>query len=193
MYLSQFGGGVQVEAEQPFDDEPVDPEAGMEPEEVASEAALAVAERFLAAIHAGDSRKMWDLFSEQAQAFILNKGHERGMAFDLTSRLRTGEASNDEMNEFTSDVLAGIQSDLRGIDFTRLAFDSKAEPEAPLQVRVNYLVQVGPQIQDLATAIPAGSMVMRLQDDEWRVERLIPRPGGDASPPKSGNGLGGSS
>lgn len=174
-----------MESEQPFGDFPMEePSSGMEPEEEASEGALSAAEEFFSAIHRGDARDLWDLFSEQAQAFILNKGHERGMDFDLSSRLRAGTASEDETNEFLSDVLAGIQSDLRGIDFARLAFDSKAEPEAPMQVRVNYLVQVGPAIQDLATAIPAGSVVLSLQPDGWRIERLIPRPGKDAAPPR---------
>jgi len=163
----------------PYQDPPEGSGDEPEPEEVASEGALAVAETCFAQVAAGDAEGLWSLFSEPAQAYILNVGHERGMDFDLTSRLRAGAASSDEHEAFLSDVLAGIRRDLAGIDFARLAFDSKAEPEAPMQVRVHYLIQMGPDIPELLTAIPAGSLVLSLQPDGWRVERLVPRPGGE--------------
>lgn len=170
-----------MEAGEPFGEFPPEPGAGLEPEEAASEGALEVAEQFFAAIATRDARALWSLFSDTARAYILNVGHERGMDFDLTSRLRSGEASDDETDSFLSDVLAGLQRDLSGIDFSRLAFESKAEPEAPMQVRVNYLVQVGPQMQELQTAIPAGALVLSLEGDAWRVERLVPLATGGAT------------
>ncbi len=45
-----------------------------------------------------------------------------------------------------------------------------------MQVRVNYLVQIGPEIEQMLTAIPAGAMILALQDEEWKIERLIPGP-----------------
>lgn len=148
----------------------------LEPEEEASEGALAVAEAFLAAITRGDSEAVWELFSDTAHAYIIGLGHERGMDFELASRLRTGTATHAEASEFHADLLAGLQRDLAGVDFERLAFDSKAEPEAPMQVRVNYLVQIGPEVEQMLTAIPAGAMILSLQDEEWKIERLIPGP-----------------
>ena len=71
-------------------------------------------------------------------------------------------------------MLLGIQKELTGVDFARLAFESKVEPEAPMQVRVNYLVQVGPQVDELQTAIPAGSILLTLQEEQWKVEWLLP-------------------
>lgn len=160
---------------------------GLEPMEEASEGALQTAEQFLLAVAAGDARKMWDLFSETAQAYIIGLGHERGMDFDLTSRLRGGTASDQEWDDFLGDLIYGIQHDLSGLDFSRLVFESKAEPEAPMQVRVNYLVRLGPEVEGMQTAIPAGSLLLSFQYDQWKVERLIPRPGG-AKPPGEGGG-----
>ncbi|MFN2388972.1 MAG: hypothetical protein ABR575_05125 [Actinomycetota bacterium] len=158
----------------------------MEPEEIASEGALAVAETFFRALAAGDRGALWALFSETAQAYIINLGLERGMDFDLASRLRSGSASDEEMDGFLGDLISGIQKDLSGVDLARLAFESKAEPEAPLQVRVTYLVQLGPQVADVQPAIPAGAIVLSLQNEEWRIERLVPGPGGRAA--AAGNG-----
>jgi hypothetical protein len=149
----------------------------LEPEEEASEGALAAAESFLGAITSGNGDAVWEMFSDTAQAYIINLGHERGMDFDLSSRLRTDTATEAERFEFRSDLLAGLQRDLAGVDFERLAFDSKAEPEAPMQVRVTYLVQIGPEEEQMLTAIPAGAIVLFLQDEVWKVERLIPGPG----------------
>ncbi len=179
-----------MEADQPFGDLPDEPEGDLEPEEVASEGALAVAEEFFAAVSTGDGRAVWNLFSDTAQAYIINIGHERGMDFDLASRLRAGTATDEEMNDFLGDLLAGIQHDLSGVDFPRLAFESKAEPEAPMQVRVNYLVQIGPEAQEFQTAMPAGSIVLSLQEGEWKIERLVPRPGADQTPDANGGRAG---
>ena len=146
------------------------------PEEIASEGVLAAAEAFFAALAARQGRAVWASFSDRAREYIINMGHERGMDFELAARLRAGSASEEEMEAFLEDLLAGLERDLRGVDFARLAFEAKAEPEAPMQVRVNYLVTIGPQIEGIQTAIPAGSLVLALEEDGWKVERLEPRP-----------------
>lgn len=147
-----------------------------EPEESASEGVLAAAEAFFAALAAGRARAVWEAFSDRARAYVLNLGHERGMDFELAARLRSGSASEEEMESFLQDLLAGLQRDLRGVDLSRLAFEAKAEPEAPMQVRVNYLVAIGPQVEGVQTAIPAGSLVFALEEDRWKLERIEPRP-----------------
>ena len=167
--------------EDPFQGLPEEPDSGIEAMEQASEGALAVAEAFLLTVAAGDARGMWDLFSETSQAYIIGLGHERGMDFDLTSRLKQGTATDEERDTFLGDLMYGIQHDLAGVDFSRLAFESKAEPEAPMQVRVNYLVRLGPEMEGMQTAIPAGSILLSFQYDQWKVERLIPRPGAASS------------
>lgn len=171
-----------MDPEQPFDDEMAGrPPDALEPEEEASEGALAAAETFFEAVKAGDARRLWDIFGENAKLWVINIGQERGMGIDLASRLRQGIAGEDEEAEFLADLMAGIQRDLSGLDFSRMAFESKVEPEAPMQVRVHYLMQLGPQMGDLTPAIPAGSLILTLEDSGWRVERLIPRPGKEES------------
>lgn len=147
------------------------------PEEEASRAALEAAQAFFVAVAGGDHRGLWALFSQNARAFILNLAIERGMDFDLGSRLRQGTAANEEVEEHLADLLEGIRRDLAGVDLSRLMFESTAEPHAPMQVRVTYLLQIAAAIGDIQPAIPAGSLIMIYEDERWKVERLIPRPG----------------
>ncbi|MGI8427336.1 MAG: hypothetical protein ACR2FO_08495 [Actinomycetota bacterium] len=167
--------------EEPFQGLPEGADPGVEALEQASEGALQIAEQFLLTVAAGDARAMWALFSETSQAYIIGLGHERGMDFDLTSRLKQGTATDEEVDTFLGDLMYGIQHDLSGVDFSRLAFESKAEPEAPMQVRVNYLVRLGPEMAGMQTAIPAGSILLSFQYDQWKVERLVPRPGPESA------------
>lgn len=152
---------------------------GPEPEEIASEGVLEVAERFFAAIAANDADLVWELFTQRARDYIISVGHERGMDFDLASRLRSDTATADERADFLGDLLEGLRRDLRGVELDRLALESKAEPEAPMQERVHYLVQIGPEMEGIQTAIPAGSLVLSLENEVWRVERLEPVPSGE--------------
>jgi hypothetical protein len=65
------------------------------------------------------------------------------------------------------------------VDIRRLAFESQVEPETTLRVRVTYLVTLGEPGVGIVTAVPAGSLVMVLEQGDWKVERIVPRPGGD--------------
>lgn len=171
----------------PFKDLPEQPPGELLPEEAASEGALAVAESFFNALKSGDGRALWDLFSENARNYIINIGQERGMEFELASRLRAGTASDEELDDFLADLVAGIQRDLAGLDFARLALESKVEPEAPMMVRVTFLQSLGPMIDELQTAIPAGALVLSLEDSQWRLERIVPRPGQERSQGAAGS------
>jgi hypothetical protein len=156
---------------------PPPPEHGLTPMEIASDEPLKAAERFFQALADGDARGLWGCFGGQARSFVLNLGLERGMDFDLNSRLRQGTATDEEFEEFIGDFLQGVRRDLRGVDIQRLAFESQVEPETVLRVRVTYLVTLGEPGVGIATAVPAGSLVMVLEDGDWRVERVVPRPG----------------
>jgi hypothetical protein len=147
------------------------------PEEEASLPALAAAQDFFNAVARGDRSRLWELLSENARAFVLNIAMERGMDFDLGTRIRGGTATDEEMDEYLTTLLEGVRRDLRGMDLSRLVFESTAEPHAPLQVRVTYLLQMQEAIGGIVSAIPAGSLIMSYEADRWRVERLVPRPG----------------
>jgi hypothetical protein len=146
------------------------------PEEVASEAALAAAEAFFAALVQRDGQALWDVLSETSRAFVLNIAVERGMDFELASRLRDGAAGDEERTTYQDELLEGILRDLRTVDLSRLAFESAAEPHAPMQVRVRFMVSLG-EAGDHLAAVPAGSLLLTLEEGTWKVERLIPRPG----------------
>jgi hypothetical protein len=147
--------------------------------EIASDEPLKAAERFFQALAGDDARGLWDCFGEQARSYVLNLGLERGMDFDLNTRLRQGTATDEEFEEFIDDFLQGVRQDLRGVDIRRLAFESQVEPETTLRVRVTYLVTLGEPGVGIVTAVPAGSLVMVLEQGDWKVERIVPRPGGD--------------
>lgn len=149
----------------------------MAPEDLAE--AQAAAERFLAAIDKSDHRGVWDLFSEIAQAFVLNRAVDRGMDFDLMSGIRDGTAPDEDVDRYLEELLEGLRRDLRGVDIGRLIFEAKPEAESTTrQVRVVYLLEMDMAIGDQRPSIPAGSVIVAPQDDgTWKIDRLIPRPG----------------
>ena len=55
-------------------------------------------------------------------------------------------------------------------------------------VRVTYLVTLGEPVVGMGTAVPAGSLVMVLEDGDWKVERIVLRPGGSAGGGPRGGG-----
>jgi hypothetical protein len=141
------------------------------------EEAQAVAQRFLTLVGEGDHRGVWDLFSENAQAYVLNRAVDRGMDFDLMSAIRQGAASDEQFDDYLQDLLEGLRRDLRGVDLARLKFQATPEPETAGMVRVVYLLEMDVAIGDQRPSIPAGSVLVAPQEGEWKVERLIPRPG----------------
>lgn len=134
------------------------------------------AREFFSAVAEDDGRRLWDLLSEDARAYVLNIAIESGMDFDQGSRLRQGTASDEEWDEYLEALVGGIRVDLRGVDLDRLTFELEREPEVPREVRVHYLVEVGAG-EDAGHRIPAGSLRMVRDGGRWRVLRLVPKPG----------------
>lgn len=149
-----------------------------EPDDEASAAAVAAAERFFAALAAWDHRALWEEFSEDARAYVINLALERGMDFDFAGRLREGTAGEEEFDEYARDLLAGIRADLGDVASSQLQFEAAAEPSAPDKLRITYLVAMSGALGDVPAAIPAGSLLMSHDGGRWRVDRLIPKPGG---------------
>lgn len=140
--------------------------------------AQAAAERFLTAIDKGDHRGVWDHFSEQAQAYVLNRAVDRGMDFDLMSALRQGTASEEDLDTYYQELLEGLRRDLRAVEISRMTYEAKPEPESTTrQVRVTYLLEMDVAIGNQRPSIPAGSVILAPEDGRWKVDRLIPRPG----------------
>lgn len=151
------------------------PSAAPDPEDLT--AAAAQAERFLQAVDAGDRHAVWDLFSENAQAYVLNRAVDRGMDFDLMSAIRQRTATDEQFESYLEDLLEGLHRDLKGVDVPRLRYEAKPAVEPTGHVHVTYLVEMDVAIGDQRPSIPAGSVVMAREGDTWKVDRLVPRPG----------------
>lgn len=139
--------------------------------------AVEAAERFFGAVGEHDLRGFWDQMSEGARAYVLELALDRGMDFDLNSRLRQGTATDEEFDTYLDELLEGIKKDLRGLDLQRLAFEAAPEPDVPGKVRVTYSTRMDAMLGDVQPTLPAGSLVMTEEDGEWKVDRLIPTPG----------------
>lgn len=149
----------------------------MTPEENSSTAALAAVERFFMSVLYGDRQALWDMFSAGARQFIIRRGVGRGLDPSLGATVSDGRTEGEAAEAFLSELLLGIRKDLEHVNLADLAFDSVAEPHAPLQVRVTYLQTLGVTTGLAIPAFPAGSLILILEDNEWKVERLVPRPG----------------
>jgi hypothetical protein len=153
------------------------PGAAGEPDEETKTEAIATASRFFAALGAQDHRALWEEFSEDARAYVINLALERGLDFDFASRLREGTAGDEEFDEYARDLVAGLRADVGNLDFDQLTYEVALEPSEPDKLRVTYLVVMKGTIGDVPSAIPAGSLVLSHDGTRWRVERLIPKPG----------------
>lgn len=131
-------------------------------------------DRFFEAVANADGDALWEVFSDDARAFVLNLAMEQGMAFDLATALRDGTASGEERSEYLTNLVEGIRQDLRGLDVDNLTYEMRSEAETD-KIRVSYLVEVaaGP---DGGHRIPAGSLLLVRDEGRWAVDRLIPRP-----------------
>ena len=152
-------------------------EGELTPEEAASVHAVDAAEAFMMSVHVGDAEAAWESFSDEAKENILSRGVAKGMPDDLAQRLGAKEASPAEHATFVLDLMAGLQKDLELIDIPSMLLVSQAEPHAPLQLRVRYLQELGGGVGPKIPPLPAGSIILTLENDVWRVERLIPGPG----------------
>lgn len=139
--------------------------------------AVEAAERFFAAVGEHDLRGFWEMMSDGARAYVLELALDRGMEFDLNSRLRQGTATDEEFDTYLDELLEGIKRDLRGLDLQRLAFEAAPEPEVPGKVRVTYSTRMDAMLGDVQPTLPAGSLMMTEEGGEWKVDRLIPKPG----------------
>lgn len=142
---------------------------------VASPAEVAAA--FLAAVDRGDPHAVWECFSGGARRFVVDRGIRRGLSPAAGESILDGTATPHFREQFLDDLLAGLRRDL---ELVRLPL-VEIGPVIGLgdhKVSVTYLerfdVPVGPPLEPLPVAR------VELIDDagEWRVEKLIPRPGG---------------
>lgn len=137
----------------------------------------AAAVAFFDAVRAGSARAIWETFSTEARSFIVERGLRRGLAPGLAESILRGETDHPQMEQFLEDVKAGIGKDLESV---RMHLVELGEPEmdADERARIRYFerfeIPVGPPLDPL----PVGSVHLVTEDGQWRVDRLVPRPGG---------------
>lgn len=133
------------------------------------------ADTFFGAIADGDPDGLWEAFTEDARAYVLNLAIEQGLDFDVGTAIRDGTARPEDREEYLANLLEGIRHDLRGVDLDNLTYEMAREPETD-KIRLSFMVQVGVGPQG-GHRIPAGSLLMAREGGIWKVDRLIPRPG----------------
>ena len=134
-------------------------------------------DKFLRAVYEGDADLIWSSFSRDARRFIIARGLRRGLSPQIGEAILAGTADDLERREFLGDLLLGLEKDLSNVDLDRVAVSDEPEPLGPGRVRVRYYesfaIETGPPLDPL----PVGAVVLSIEAGEWRIERLIPRPG----------------
>ena len=131
---------------------------------------LDVARAFLSAIAWGEHTTVWETLSTQARLAVLHVAERRGLDPRLSARLREGTAGAVERDEFLSDLLHGLRSELAGVDLEALGC-VLGGPGSTVDgsVLVHLVTDVPPELGD---PLPAGRVELVLDSGRWSVVRL---------------------
>lgn len=136
-----------------------------------------VAAAFFQAIRDKDAISVWQAFSHSARTYIIDRGIRRGLAPEDAAAILDDTADPVILDRFVGDVLQGIAKDLElvRLDLVELGPPTSADGS---RTRIVYFerfeIVAGPPLDPL----PIGSMILVFEHGSWKVERLIPRPGG---------------
>lgn len=140
----------------------------------------AIASRFIEAIAWGEHHTVWELLGREGRQTVLRIATTRGMDEGLAARLRSGTAARSERETFLTDLVNGLRADLLGTDVDALVYLPDPDPE-PGRQRIIMAVPF-PEELGQGDGLPVGSVELSDDDGEWRVQRLLPRPGVGAGP-----------
>jgi len=132
-----------------------------------------VARTFVQAVAWGEHHLVWEMLSSEAQRVVMGIATSRGMPEPLAARLRDGTATQAELDQFRGDLVNGFRADLLGVDVDTLEYDVEDAGLEPGTARVVLVVPVPDPV--LGSGLPAASLELRQESDDWRVERLVPR------------------
>ncbi len=136
-----------------------------------TEGALTAAERFVDAVVWGDHRSVWELVGSAGRTEVLEVATKRGMDEGLAARLAAGSASEGETNEFLTDLVNGLRSELAGNDLDHLIYELDTDASGGGRAKVVMFVPLHP---NLGGTLPIGHLEMVVEGDAWKVERLLP-------------------
>jgi len=131
------------------------------------------AQRFVQAVAWGEHHVVWEMLSSEAQRVVMGIATSRGMPEPLAARIRDGTATPAELDQFRGDLVNGFRADLIGVDVDTLEYDVEDAVFEPGTTRVVLVVPVPDPV--LGAGLPAASLELRQEADDWRVERLVPR------------------
>lgn len=131
------------------------------------------ARTFIQAVAWGEHHMVWDMLSSDAQRVVMGIATSRGMPEPLAARLRDGTATQAELDQFRGDLVNGFRADLLAIDIDTLEYDVVDGALEPGTARVVLVVPVPDPI--LGSGLPAGSLELTQEGEDWKVDRLISR------------------
>lgn len=135
------------------------------------EDATTTASAFIEAVVWGEHNKVWELLASSGRTEVLEVATKRGMDEALAERLGSGTGSPAETNEFLTDLLNGLRSELAGNDLDHLSFELDATRSGGGRAKVVMHVPLHP---GLGGTLPIGTIDLATEGSAWRVERLVP-------------------
>ena len=130
---------------------------------------LAVSQRFVDAIAAGEHTVVWDLMSEVARITAIEVALANGLDRVRATRFRDDVADPVELDEFLRALVAGLRRDLRSVEIDRLTTSGVERLDDD---RVAVALASPSTIPGVA-AWPAGRVVLS-DRGRWLVDRLEP-------------------
>ncbi len=131
------------------------------------------ARTFIQAVAWGEHHVVWDMLSTEAQRVVMGIATSRGMPEPLAARLRDGTATKAELDQFRGDLVNGFRADLLTVDVDTLDYDLVEGALEPGTARIVLVVPVPDPI--LGSGLPAASLELSQEGEEWRIDRLISR------------------
>ena len=131
------------------------------------------ARTFVQAVAWGEHHMVWEMLSSEAQRVVMGIATSRGMPEPLAARLRDGTATQPELDQFRGDLVNGFRADLLAVDVDTLEYDVVEGVLEPGTARVVLVVPVPDPA--LGPGLPAASLELSQEGEDWRVNRLISR------------------
>ena len=131
------------------------------------------ARTFVQAVAWGEHHMVWEMLSSEAQRVVMGIATSRGMPEPLAARLRDGTATQAELDQFRGDLVNGFRADLLAVDVDTLEYDLVEDASEPGTARVLLVVPVPNPV--LGSGLPAASLELSQEGEDWRVERLVSR------------------
>lgn len=132
--------------------------------------AMSAASRFLDAILWGEHQQVWDLLSPAGREYVLEAGGRRGLDPLQAQRLRLGTSPLEERDSFLTGLVHGLRIDFAAVPLEDVRPTGEPTPlaDGTVQIDLECPASFG------AGGWSAGSLIVSLVEDAWRVDRVHP-------------------